>query len=159
MTRVNKTPITKTSGAREPRRAADSGGGAARKQRSQHDSWSSRASSILKDPEAIYVSRVELLKKISVTEEPAAARSGKYAGGGDGKEAGRKSASPPGPSQERHEEARRERRRHDSWSSRASSILAAMEADTEVSSSNQDTCHVKYLNMWGIIWIVNGQLK
>ena len=136
MTRVNKTPITKTSGAREPRRAADSGGGAARKQRSQHDSWSSRASSILKDPEAIYVSRVELLKKISVTEEPAAARSGKYAGGGEGKEAGRKSASPPGPSQERHEEARRERRRHDSWSSRASSILAAMEADTEVSQQS-----------------------
>ena len=35
----------------------------------RHDSWSSRASSILKDPEAIYVSRVELLKKIDVHEE------------------------------------------------------------------------------------------
>ena len=143
MTRVNKPPITKTSGAREARRAADSGGGgAARKQPSQHDSWSSRASSILKDPEAIYVSRVELLKKLSVTEEPAAARGGKYGGGGDGKEAGRKSASPPGPSQERHEEERRGRRRHDSWSSRASSILAAMEADTEVSQRLAATCHM-----------------
>ena len=142
MTRVNKPPITKTSGAREARRAADSGGGgAARKQPSQHDSWSSRASSILKDPEAIYVSRVELLKKLSVTEEPAAARSGKYRAEGDGKEAGRKSASPPGPSQERHEEERRGRRRHDSWSSRASSILAAMEAETEVSQQLAATCH------------------
>ena len=157
MTRVNKPPITKTSGAREARRAADSGGGgAARKQPSQHDSWSSRASSILKDPEAIYVSRVELLKKLSVTEEPAAARGGKYGGGGDGKEAGRKSASPPGPSQERHEE-RRGRRRHDSWSSRASSILAAMEADPEVS---QRLGHMPHnINMWGIICIVNGKLK
>ena len=35
----------------------------------RHDSWSSRASSILKHPEAIYVSRVELLKKIDVHEE------------------------------------------------------------------------------------------
>jgi hypothetical protein len=41
----------------------------ARRAPAQHDSWSSRASSILKDPEAIYVSRVELLKKIDVGEE------------------------------------------------------------------------------------------
>ena len=40
-----------------------------RKGANRHDSWSSRASSILKDPEAIYVSRVELLKKIDVHEE------------------------------------------------------------------------------------------
>ena len=45
-----------------------------RKGLSRHDSWSSRASSILKDPEAIYVSRVELLKKIDVHEEEGGTR-------------------------------------------------------------------------------------
>lgn len=68
----------------------------------KHDSWSSRASSILKDPEAIYVSRVELLKKIDVHEEP------RQRGG---------------------RRIRAEPRQHDSWSSRASSILAAVEAE------------------------------
>ena len=68
----------------------------------RHDSWSSRASSILKDPEAIYVSRVELLKKIDVAEVP------QQRGGRRGKG---------------------EARPHDSWSSRASSILAAVEAE------------------------------
>ena len=45
-----------------------------RKGVTRHDSWSSRASSILKDPEAIYVSRVELLKKIDVGRERGKAR-------------------------------------------------------------------------------------
>eukprot|EP00090_Calanus_glacialis_P002241 TRINITY_DN11678_c0_g1_i2.p1 TRINITY_DN11678_c0_g1~~TRINITY_DN11678_c0_g1_i2.p1 ORF type:complete len:1609 (-),score=359.19 TRINITY_DN11678_c0_g1_i2:210-4781(-) len=79
--------------------------------RSQHDSWSSRASSILKDPEAIYVSRVELLKKIDVLEDPKKDQ-------GPLKK-GRKSRTPNG------------RRQHDSWSSRASSILAAVEAEQQ----------------------------
>jgi len=69
---------------------------------SRHDSWSSRASSILKDPEAIYVSRVELLKKIDVHEEP------RHRGGN---------------------KTRAQVKQHDSWSSRASSILAAVEAE------------------------------
>lgn len=75
-----------------------------KKASSLHDSWSSRASSILKDPEAIYVSRVELLKKIDVKEE-ARQRGGRKAQAG--------------------------RVQHDSWSSRASSILAAVEAEQD----------------------------
>jgi len=79
--------------------------------RSNHDSWSSRASSILKDPEAIYVSRVELLKKIDVLDDPKQNPAPV--------KKGRKSRTPNG------------RRQHDSWSSRASSILAAVEAEQQ----------------------------
>ena len=82
-----------------------------------HDSWSSRASSILKDPEAIYVSRVELLKKINVLEDPKADKRNPT------KEKGRKSVTPPASNREVKP------RDHDSWSSRASSILAAIEAE------------------------------
>ena len=77
----------------------------------RHDSWSSRASSILKDPEAIYVSRVELLKKIDVAEVP------QQRGGRRGKG---------------------EARPHDSWSSRASSILAAVEAEQVGGTDKED---------------------
>ena len=84
---------------------------------SGHDSWSSRASSILKDPEAIYVSRVELLKKINVLEDPKAEKRNPT------KEKGRKSVTPPASNREVKP------RDHDSWSSRASSILAAIEAE------------------------------
>ena len=61
-----------------------------------HDSWSSRASSILNNPESIYVSRHELIQQINGA--PATT-----------KHSGAKSGKP---------------RIHDSWSSRASSILA-----------------------------------
>ena len=71
----------------------------------QHDSWSSRASSILKDPEGLYVSRLELLKNITLFENPNFDENG-----GDRPRA-------------------KKVRVHDSWSSRASSILAAAAAD------------------------------
>ena len=86
--------------------------------RSGHDSWSSRASSILKDPEAIYVSRVELLKKINVQEDPKADNRN------PSREKGRKSVTP-----KVAERDAKPRVQHDSWSSRASSILAAIEAE------------------------------
>ena len=79
-----------------------------RKGVTRHDSWSSRASSILKDPEAIYVSRVELLKKIDVHDSE-----GGREGGG------------------------RKVRQHDSWSSRASSILAAVEAEQDTLADDE----------------------
>ena len=118
VTRVNKSPVnvgaessrdTQTNGKLTP----------ARNQPSRHDSWSSRASSILKDPEAIYVSRVELLKKISITDDSVKNRKSPV-----NKE--RKSTTP---TRSRQEKQRKEARIHDSWSSRASSILAAMEVE------------------------------
>lgn len=85
--------------------------------RSGHDSWSSRASSILKDPEAIYVSRVELLKKINVLEDTNVKTKKPT------REKGRNSLTPKAVKKESKP------REHDSWSSRASSILAAIEAE------------------------------
>ena len=65
-----------------------------------HDSWSSRASSILKQPESIYVSRQEVLNNLQFS----------YNDGGKSSNHSSKHNSSP--------------RIHDSWSSRASSILA-----------------------------------
>ena len=121
VTRVNKSP---DNGAVKSSRDNHTNGklSPARKQPSRHDSWSSRASSILKDPEAIYVSRVELLKKISITDDSVTNRKSPV-----NKE--RRSVTPPQSRQERHQ--KREKRVHDSWSSRASSILAAAAMDME----------------------------
>ena len=129
VTRVNKSPITNGDNNHHEQKI-NGKISANRKKPSQHDSWSSRASSILKDPEAIYVSRVELLQKINVLED--AVRKEKAVNGRagtderDGRE--RKSASPPGP-RDADKRDGRQKRQHDSWSSRASSILAAMEQD------------------------------
>ena len=121
VTRVNKSPV---NGAVKTSRDNHTNGklSPARKQPSRHDSWSSRASSILKDPEAIYVSRVELLKKISITDDSVPNRKSTV-----NKE--RRSATPTQSRQEKHQ--KREKRVHDSWSSRASSILAAAAMDME----------------------------
>ena len=121
VTRVNKSPV---NGAVKTSRDNHTNGklSPARKQPSRHDSWSSRASSILKDPEAIYVSRVELLKKISITDDSVPNRKSPV-----NKE--RRSATPTQSRQEKHQ--KREKRVHDSWSSRASSILAAAAMDME----------------------------
>ena len=72
--------------------------------RTGHDSWSSRASSILKDPEAIYVSRVELLKKINVLEDPKADKTNPT------REKGRKSVTPkPSKTEKKPQETRETR--------------------------------------------------
>ena len=131
VTRVNKSPVNgavksssrdnQTNGKLSP---------PARKQPSRHDSWSSRASSILKDPEAIYVSRVELLKKISITDDSVTNRKSSPVN----KE--RRSVTPTQSRQQRHQ--KREKRVHDSWSSRASSILAAAAMDMEEDESQDN---------------------
>ena len=98
-----------------------------RKGLSRHDSWSSRASSILKDPEAIYVSRVELLKKIDVHEE---------------EEGGRR------------EGGLRKVRQHDSWSSRASSILAAVEAEQDT-LADDEPLYISRVNSFFLFFFSN----
>ena len=163
--------VSPPSSSRNKRAAGNAGKSPSRNGRAGHDSWSSRASSILKDPEAIYVSRVELLKKINVLEDPKADKPNPT------REKGRKSVTPkPSKTEKKLREPRdmretrdtreireirdmretrdtrdmreiremreprepretklsrepRERRQHDSWSSRASSILAAIEAE------------------------------
>ena len=123
VTRVNKSPITSEPApapsdhkVRSSRDHVNNGKLSPARKLHNHDSWSSRASSILKDPEAIYVSRVELLQKINVIEP--SPRKGKSE---------RKSPG-AGPVEKRE----RRPRQHDSWSSRASSILAAMDAEHQV---------------------------
>ena len=73
------------------------------KKKHVHDSWSSRASSILNNPESIYVSREEVLKNLQ--NDNHALRGSK--------------------TKQERSKAKQQQHRHGSWSSRASSILAS----------------------------------
>ena len=77
-----------------------------KKKQHVHDSWSSRASSILNNPESIYVSREEVLKNLQ-----------------NDNHAWRGSSSRT--KQEQRSRPKQQQQRHGSWSSRASSILAS----------------------------------
>ena len=110
------SPQTKKSSSRPKDRERAAAAGVKRRSSSHHDSWSSRASSILKDPEAIYVSRVELLKKINIFEDPNNNNDSKNNNNNKGNNANDFKAGAV---------------QHDSWSSRATSILAAAAAAEE----------------------------
>lgn len=142
-TKADKGPISPKNNHNGSRDNHVNGGklNPARKVSSQHDSWSSRASSILKDPEAIYVSRVELLKKINVLEDSIRER----------KSSERKSVSPQGQASKR-----KEKRQHDSWSSRASSILAAAALEAEQEQVTPILHHVNSASQHGVISILHG---
>merc|ERR1712129_351761 len=91
-----------------------------------HDSWSSRASSILKDPQSIYVSREEVLANLKADilraapppKDPPPAILPQQ----EKQLFVAPSANPASHSKTRLQQVRR--RIHDSWSSRASSIMA-----------------------------------
>ena len=91
-----------------------------------HDSWSSRASSIMNNPESIYVSRHELLQQITGSQTKSAP---KYSAGS---------------------------RIHDSWSSRASSILAKAEEEPPYMSRTEMLEKIALFNLSGKIPTGNG---
>jgi len=92
-----------------------------------HDSWSSRASSIMNNPESIYVSRHELLQQINNGSQ--AKFPPKYSAGS---------------------------RIHDSWSSRASSILAKAEEEPPYMSRTEMLEKIAIFNLGGKIQAGNG---
>ena len=102
----------------------------------QHDSWSSRASSILNNPDSIYVSREEVLKNLH--HPPLPAKGSKRPGLTEGK------FTPPMESSHELPKGRsgKAKAKHDSWSSHASSILAKHAAAANGHSGGRDPNYV-----------------
>ena len=92
------------------------------KSKKRHDSWSSRASSILNNPESIYVSREEVLKNLQ-NEHGARLQEQRNPGGREMERVKRRQLQQQ--QQQPPQRQQRHRHEHGSWSSRASSILAS----------------------------------
>ena len=86
----------------------------------KHDSWSSRASSILNNPESIYVSREEVLKNLQNDHNH------RNSERNSGRELERgKQRRQQQQHQHQQKQQQQQQQQHGSWSSRASSILAS----------------------------------
>ena len=93
----------------------------------KHDSWSSRASSILNNPESIYVSREEVLKNLQ-NDNSGMIRNSRHShimSGNPDRNSGRELERGKQRRQQQQQQQHRQQHQHGSWSSRASSILAS----------------------------------